>query len=71
MPTIANPQLHRSPSRVPRVPTPRSLTEAVGTRIHETTKRGAFTRDLAAGADPLASCSVRWKGLAYRPEASW
>ncbi len=23
------------------------------------------------GAEPMASCSVRWKGLAYRPEASW
>ena len=54
MPTIANPQLHRSPSRAGRVPTPRSLTETVGARIHEATKRGAFTRDLAAGVDPLA-----------------
>jgi hypothetical protein len=54
MPTIANPQLNRRRSRAGRVPTPHSLTEAVGTRIHEATKRGAFTRDLAAGADPLA-----------------
>jgi hypothetical protein len=50
MPTIANPQLH---PRAGRVPTHRSLTQAVGSRIHEATKRGAFTRDLAAGADPL------------------
>jgi hypothetical protein len=53
MPTIANPQLHHPRSR--RVPSHGSLIEAVGTRIHEATKRGAFTRALAAGADPLAS----------------
>jgi len=52
MPTIANPELHRRRSR--RVPTHGSLTEAVRSRIHEATNRGAFTRDLAAGADPLA-----------------
>lgn len=23
------------------------------------------------GPEPLGSCSVRWKGFAYRPEASW
>ena len=54
MPTIANPQLHRRRSRAGRVPTHGSLTKAVATRIHEATNRGAFTRDLAAGADPLA-----------------
>ena len=44
MPTIANPQL------LPRgVPTHGSLIKAVGTRIHEATNRGAFTRALAAG----------------------
>jgi hypothetical protein len=53
MPTIANPQLHR-PGSADRVPTHGSLIEAVGNRIHEATKRGAFTRSLAAGADPLA-----------------
>jgi hypothetical protein len=55
MPTIANPQLHHRRPRIHGVPTHGSLIEAVGTRIHEATKRGAFTRDLAAGADPLAS----------------
>jgi hypothetical protein len=54
MPTIANPQLHPRRSHARRVPTHDSLIEAVRTRIHETTKRDAFTRDLAAGADPLA-----------------
>jgi hypothetical protein len=53
MPTIANPQLHRRHARARRLPTHRSLTEALGARIHEATKRGAFTRDLAAGADPV------------------
>jgi hypothetical protein len=53
MPTIANPQLRRRDSHPRGVPTHGSLTEAVRTRIHEATNRGAFTRDLAAGADPL------------------
>jgi hypothetical protein len=54
MPTIANPQLHPRRSHAPRVPTHGSLIEAVRTRIHEATKRDAFTRALAVGADPLA-----------------
>jgi hypothetical protein len=54
MPTIANPQLNRRHSHARRLPIHGSLTEAVGTRIHEAAKRGAFTRALAAGADPLA-----------------
>jgi hypothetical protein len=54
MPTIANPQLHPRRSHARRVPTHSSLIKAVGTRIHEATNRGAFTRDLAAGAEPLA-----------------
>jgi hypothetical protein len=54
MPTIANPQLHHRRSRARGVPTHGLLTEAVRTRIHAVTKRGAFTRALAAGADPLA-----------------
>jgi hypothetical protein len=53
MPTIANPQLHHRRSRDRRVPAHGSLIEAVGSRIHEATKRGAFTRALAEGADPL------------------
>ena len=55
MPTIANPQFRRRDSRARRLPTHGSPIEAVRTRIHEATKRGAFTRALAAGADPLAS----------------
>jgi hypothetical protein len=54
MPTIANPQLHRRDSRARRAPTHGSLIEAASARILQTTKRGTFTRDLAAGADPLA-----------------
>ena len=54
MPTIANPQLHRRGSRIRHEPTHGSLIEAVRTRMHEATKRGAFTDALAAGADPLA-----------------
>ena len=49
MPTIATPQLCPR-----RVPSHGSLIKAVGTRIHEATNRGAFTRALVAGADPLA-----------------
>jgi hypothetical protein len=55
MPTIANPQLHHRHSSARRLPTHGSLIEAVGSRIHEATKRGAFTQALAAGADPLTS----------------
>jgi hypothetical protein len=53
MPTIANPQLHHRRSHAHRVRTHGSLVEAVRTRIHEATKRAAFTCALAAGADPL------------------
>jgi hypothetical protein len=54
MPTIANPRLHRRRPDARAVPTHSSLTQAVRTRIHAATKRGAFTRALADGADPLA-----------------
>jgi hypothetical protein len=53
MPTIANPRPYHGQSRARPAPTHGSLTEAVRTRIHETANRGAFTRALAAGADPL------------------
>jgi hypothetical protein len=54
MPTIANPQLHPRRYHARGVPTHGSLIKAVRTRIHEATKRDAFTRALADGADPLA-----------------
>jgi hypothetical protein len=58
MPTIASPQPHHGRFRAGRASTRGSLTEAVRTRIHETTKRGAFTCALAAGADPLTQTEL-------------